>query len=68
MSQLVRQFGQAYIEQYQPTYRVIKILHHIANCRTSALGGHLVKCGSCDYQKYVYNSCGRLELPSMSVP
>jgi len=34
-----------------------KAIQAIKNCRTGALGGHLLKCGSCDYKKQAYNSC-----------
>lgn len=29
----------------------------IKNCRTGALGGHLLKCDSCPHEKYAYHSC-----------
>jgi len=41
----------------------VKVLEHIANCRTAALGGHWVKCSHCDYEKVIYNSCGDSNCP-----
>jgi len=63
IGEVVRQFGQAYVDAYQPCYRTVKILRSMANCRTAALGGHLVSCSACDYQKKVYNSCGNSNCP-----
>ncbi len=34
-----------------------KVVQAIKNCRTGALGGHLLQCGSCDFKKNAYNSC-----------
>lgn len=40
-----------------------KVVQAIKNCRTGALGGHLVQCGSCDFQKNAYNSCRNRHCP-----
>jgi hypothetical protein len=64
IGQIVRQFGNDYVKKYQPNERIIKTLQHIANCRTPALGGHLVQCSACGYQKINYNSCGDSNCPN----
>ena len=58
IGQIVRQFGAAYVEKYQPDYRTRTILAHIANCKTAALGGHQTVCKACNNTVYSYNSCG----------
>ena len=63
IGEVIRRFGQQYIDEYHPSYRVVKILRNIANCKTAALGGHLVSCTACGYQKRVYNSCGNSNCP-----
>lgn len=40
-----------------------KVIQAIKNCRTGALGGHLLQCGSCDFQKNAYNSCRNRHCP-----
>jgi len=40
-----------------------KVVNAINNCRTGALGGHLIQCGSCEYQKQAYNSCRNRHCP-----
>jgi hypothetical protein len=34
-----------------------RVLEHIAQCRTAALGGHLDRCDRCGYEHPSYNSC-----------
>ena len=60
---IVRQFGAAFIKQYQPSYRVQTVLEHIANCKTPALGGHKISCSSCGHEVYSWNSCGDSHCP-----
>lgn len=33
-----------------------KVVNAIKNCRTSALGGNVLKCNSCHFKKNAYNS------------
>jgi hypothetical protein len=40
-----------------------KVVSAIKNCRTDALGGHQLSCGSCDYTKNAYNSCRNRHCP-----
>lgn len=63
IGQIVRQFGQSFVDCYHPNGRIVKTLAHIGNCRTASLGGHLVRCTACGYEKVVYNSCGDSNCP-----
>lgn len=40
-----------------------KVISDIKNCRTEILGGHKLKCDSCEYQKNAYNSCRNRHCP-----
>ena len=40
-----------------------KVLGKIADCRTSALGGHEEVCDQCSAVRYSYNSCGDRHCP-----
>ena len=40
-----------------------KVIRDITNCRTKTLGGHLVQCNQCEYQKNAYNSCRNRHCP-----
>jgi hypothetical protein len=35
----------------------------IESCRTTALGGHVERCGDCGYQRVAYNSCRNRNCP-----
>jgi len=40
-----------------------KVINAIKNCRTEVLGGHILSCNCCDYQKNAYNSCRNRHCP-----
>ncbi len=40
-----------------------KVVNALERCRTAAMGGHSYKCGNCDYEKQVYNSCRNRHCP-----
>src|SRR5437588_6923271 len=35
----------------------LKVMSAIENCRTAALGGHVMRCEDCAYTTIAYNSC-----------
>jgi hypothetical protein len=41
----------------------LKVMSAIENCRTAALGGHVVACTECDHQHIAYNSCRNRHCP-----
>ncbi|GAC1452754.1 MAG: hypothetical protein NVSMB7_15480 [Chitinophagaceae bacterium] len=49
IAQVVQQYGDAYIEKYQPRPFQLRVLKAIAVCRTAALGGHADACDSCGH-------------------
>lgn len=54
---IFRDFGQEFIERYNPPPNVCKTIRAISNCRTEALGAHVDHCDSCGYTQISYNSC-----------
>jgi hypothetical protein len=40
-----------------------KVMNAIKSCRTEKLGGHALKCNSCDHKKNAYNSCRNRHCP-----
>ena len=40
-----------------------KVINSIINCRTKALGGHINKCDTCNYEDQSYNSCRNRHCP-----
>ena len=39
------------------------VVNAVISCRTSKLGGHVLKCDSCDYEEHSYNSCRNRHCP-----
>ncbi len=65
LAEVVRQHGPAYLERYGdavlPSH--VRAIGKISVCRTSALGGHLAHCESCDSQHLLYHSCRHRACP-----
>lgn len=57
LADILRVYGEEYKKQYPVPGVHNKVMNHIINCRTAALGGHLIECDECDLQKNAYNSC-----------
>ncbi len=57
MADIVRRFGEDFSAHNRLTFSHLRVMRHIRECRTSALGGHMEKCDSCGHERPVYNSC-----------
>ena len=59
VADVFRLYGAAYLDIYDHiTFsEQRKVLRNIANCRTSALGGHVKKCDKCGHKEVYFNSC-----------
>jgi hypothetical protein len=57
ISEIVRRFGRALVNERTLSPRAHQVLGHIERCRTPALGGHLHVCDQCGHQTPVYNGC-----------
>jgi hypothetical protein len=42
----------------------LKVLSAIENCRTAALGGHVMRCEACEQLQIAYNSCRNRHCPT----
>lgn len=60
MADLFRRFGH---ELGALPFSHQKAIRDITSCRTSVLGGHLVQCDQCEYEKNSYNSCRNRHCP-----
>lgn len=58
IGELFRDYGEAYIQKYQPCLQHTKLIRAIRVCRTPALGGIVITCKACGNKHYVYKSCG----------
>ena len=41
----------------------LKVMSAIETCRSAALGGHVLRCSTCDFQQIAYNSCRNRHCP-----
>jgi len=57
VADVVRAHEGDYRRAHHPSAAQEAVLKHIAECRTTALGGHLEQCDSCGHQRISYNSC-----------
>jgi hypothetical protein len=63
LADIVRQYGDAFIDHYQPLKQHRRVFNAIRKCRTAALGGHLDRCDACGHERYSYNSCRNRHCP-----
>ena len=62
---------------YGPTWRQaqrahlslgqLKVMSAIEQCRSAALGGHVLRCQACDHTEIAYNSCLMGSIPLRGV-
>jgi hypothetical protein len=63
LQEIIKQFGDAFLESHRLSYDQTKAYRAILNCRTSVMGGHIDVCDHCDYQQHSYNSCRNRHCP-----
>ena len=57
VADIVRAHRDDYERVHRPSPAQQKVMRHIADCRTAALGGHVEECDSCGRQRISFNSC-----------
>lgn len=60
---IAREHGPAVAATTTLTVAQKRVLSAIACCRTAALGGHVERCSSCDYEHFRYHSCRNRHCP-----
>ena len=63
VADIIRQFNESFINQYNPNPYLQRTLRALENCRTSAMGGHIDECDSCGHTRISYNSCRNRHCP-----
>ncbi len=59
----MRDYGERYINEYEPALNKIKLIRAMRVCKTPALGGRNIKCTKCQNDHYTYFSCGHSHCP-----
>lgn len=57
IAEALRRFGPSWAERWHPTAHLATVLQHIRDCRTEALGGHVMACPECGEEHVLYHSC-----------
>ena len=60
---IFHQYGAAYREAHPLPLAQACVMRAIESCRTATLGGHLEKCGHCEFTRNAYNSCRNRHCP-----
>jgi hypothetical protein len=63
LADIFRQYGEAYRRGHALPLSHLKVMHSIEVCRTAWLGGHILQCDRCGYQRQAYNSCRNRHCP-----
>ena len=63
LADIIRQYGEAFTEKYQPLHHHRCVLQALQQCRTAALGGHVDGCDNCGHLRISYNSCRNRHCP-----
>jgi len=63
MAQIIKQFGNDFVNSHNPNRWILRTLNSLRVCRTSALGGHKQECDSCGKVRISYNSCRNRHCP-----
>ena len=65
VADIFRAHGPAYRREHAGRLNLpqLKVMSAVENCRTAALGGHVVACTKCDHQHIAYNSCRNRHCP-----
>ena len=53
----MRTHGEQYRRTHHPCAAQQKVMRHVVECRTAALGGHTEQCDGCGQTRVCYNSC-----------
>ena len=63
LADIFRQHGPSYRHRHDLPLAHLRVMRAIETCRSAVLGGHVEKCGLCDFQRIAYNSCRNRHCP-----
>ena len=65
VADIFRTYGAAWRQTQQGHLSVgqLKVMSAIEQCRSAALGGHVLRCNGCDHVEIAYNSCRNRHCP-----
>ena len=63
VADVFRAHGPAWRQAVRLSLGQLKVMTAIEQCRTAALGGHVLRCNACDHSEIAYNSCRNRHCP-----
>ena len=63
VADIFRRHGAGYRTGHRLPLEQLRLMRAIEICRTAALGGHVERCGHCQYKRISYNSCRNRHCP-----
>lgn len=65
VAQIIRDYGEDFVQNFQPLKQHQRVLNALKICRTAELGGHLERCSNekCKHERIAYNSCRNRHCP-----
>lgn len=63
MAQIIRDYGDDFVQKHQPLKHHQRVLNALKICRTAELGGHVERCDKCNHERISYNSCRNRHCP-----
>jgi len=63
IADIFRRFEEDYYRKHDLIGEKGKVFNAIINCRSQNMGGHTLKCDTCGYVLYAYNSCRNRHCP-----
>ena len=63
VAQIIRDYGDDFVQKFHPLKHHQRILNALKICRTAELGGHVERCDKCNHERISYNSCRNRHCP-----
>jgi hypothetical protein len=63
VAQIIRDYGDDFVQKHQPLKHHQRVLNALKICRTAELGGHVERCDKCNHERISYNSCRNRHCP-----
>ena len=65
VADIFRTFGPAWRREQRGHLNLsqLKVMSAVEQCRSAALGGHVLRCGTCQHSQIAYNSCRNRHCP-----
>jgi predicted Zn-ribbon and HTH transcriptional regulator len=63
LQDIMKLYRDEFLRNHRVSYQQLKVMNAVENCRTSALGVHIDRCGECGYERISYNSCRNRHCP-----